>query len=145
VNSGVVVLSVLLALFLLFVMFALFVGSIVVLVKLVRLVFADTDVRLRRRVVLVGAPERVGELESVSAVAGAAGSTVASGGDARDGEPLAVAMWRYRQLLDLGVEPLTAAGAALAGVDTTAVRSLVDHGCSPRLALSILEPDDERD
>lgn len=132
-NLSVVVLSVLLALFLLFVMFALCVCSVVVLVKLVRLVFSGTDTRQRRRVVLVGAPE--------PALAGGASATGASSGGSPGTDPHAVATWRYRQLLELGVEPLTAAGAALAGVDATSVRSLVDHGCSPRLALSILEPD----
>jgi hypothetical protein len=53
-----------------------------------------------------------------------------------------VATWRYRQLLALGADPLTAAAATLAGVDAGEVRSLVERGCPVQLALAIREPDD---
>jgi len=39
-----------------------------------------------------------------------------------------------------GVEPPAAAAAALAGVDASAVRSLVESGCPPLVALRILAP-----
>lgn len=58
---------------------------------------------------------------------------------ARD-ELVPLALWRYDQLVQLELEPLTAAAAALAGVDASAARSLVDRGCPPLLALRILEP-----
>jgi hypothetical protein len=61
--------------------------------------------------------------------------------DAR--EDLDQVVWRFRQLVRLGVDPVTALGASLAGVDCAAVRSLVERGCPAALALSILEPEED--
>lgn len=61
-----------------------------------------------------------------------------------DERPMRLATWRYRELVRLGVEPVAAADAALRGVDAGGVRSLVDHGCEPALAVDILLPDDDR-
>jgi hypothetical protein len=55
-------------------------------------------------------------------------------------ELVPLALWRYDQLMQLGVEPLVAAAAALAGVDASGVRSLVESGCPPLVALRILTP-----
>lgn len=49
--------------------------------------------------------------------------------------------WRYQQLLALGLDPGAAVEASRAGVDTSGVRSLVERGCRPRVALAILQPD----
>jgi len=54
----------------------------------------------------------------------------------------ALAVWRYRQLLQLEVDPLTAAQAALAGIDAASVRSLIELGCPVELALAIVAPDE---
>jgi hypothetical protein len=50
-------------------------------------------------------------------------------------------VWRYRQLLQLDVDPVSAVEASLAGVDAAYVRSLTRRGCPPALALSIATPD----
>ncbi len=52
---------------------------------------------------------------------------------ARETDPVAV--WCYRQLVHLGLDPVTALGATLAGVDSARVRSLVRRGCPPALAV----------
>jgi len=57
-------------------------------------------------------------------------------------EELDPAVWAFQQLVRLGIDPVTALGAALAGVDCAAVRSLVERGCPAALALSILAPDE---
>ncbi len=54
----------------------------------------------------------------------------------------ALAVWRYRQLLQLEVDPLTAAQAALSGIDAASVRSLTELGCPTELALAIVAPDE---
>ncbi len=46
--------------------------------------------------------------------------------------------WRREQLLALGLDADSAEGAAREGVDASSVRSLVERGCPPELALRIL-------
>lgn len=52
------------------------------------------------------------------------------------------AVRRYRQLLELGLDPVTAVGAALAEVDVSALQELLARRCPPELALRILESGD---
>lgn len=100
---------------------ALFVCCIVLVVKIARLVVHDDPPR--------------------PTPAAAAARRRAPSDRGLDAEPAALAVWRYRRLLELELEPVTAAGAALAAVDVASVRALVDGGCPPDLAVSIVARD----
>jgi len=118
----------------------LFVGTIVVLVKVSRRFVA-------REPVAPATP--VPSLAAVGAAGGGAvrpvrlprrgrahASRAPRGPDHRE----ALAVWRYRQLLQLDVDPVAALGASLVGVDAASVRSLTRRGCPPALALAIVAP-----
>lgn len=134
------VLSITLALLVLFAMSALVVGSVVVLVTLVRRFFAapipvpaeaTTRAPTRPPSVAVGAAE---VRPPVTALSNPEGNPA-------EEEPGRLALWRARQLMRFGVEPVTAVEAALCGIDAAGVRSLVARGCRPALAVTILLPD----
>jgi hypothetical protein len=56
-----------------------------------------------------------------------------------DLDALDLVAWRREQLVAAGVEPRAARSAAEAGIDASRVRSLVERGCSPELALRIVD------
>lgn len=117
----------------------LFVGTIVVLVKLARRLAAHEPVEpaVHAPPVAVGATAgRTGPLVRAPRLRRAPASRAACGPDQRE----ALAVWRYRQLLQLDVDPVAALGASLVGVDTSSVRSLTRRGCPPALALAIVAP-----
>lgn len=117
---------------------ALFAGSIFVLGKLVGALGRVRPVEPR--------PRRIQRARTSQPVAAAAGPHGRANErpcpvpppTAPADELAELATWRYRQLLALDVEPLTAVGAALAGTDVSLVRALIEHGCPPELALSIV-------
>lgn len=133
-------LSITLALFVLLAMAALLLVSVTVLVRLVRRFFAaptpavaeaTTCAPARPPSIAVGAAE---VRPSVTAFPKPEGNPA-------EEEPGRLAIWRARQLMRLGVEPLTAVEAALCGIDAAGVRSLIGRGCRPALAVTILLPD----
>lgn len=96
---------------------ALFVGSVVVLAKLARLL---TPAGVERRPRATAAPASAPPPELDLAEAG---------------------VRRYNELLEMGIDPVTAVEAALADVDIPALRGLLERSCPPELALRILEDD----
>lgn len=96
----------------------LFVAGVVAIVRLVRFFARETDRRPQRsRAARAPAAPPPSELEEQ-------------------------AVRRYRQLLELGLDPVTAVGAALAEVDVSALQELLARRCPPELALRILESGD---
>lgn len=120
----------------------LFVGTIVVLVKLTRRLVAREPAASAMHpplpavgVAHAGLTRRIGH---------ATLHAHASPRSARSaGHREALAVWRYRQLLQLDVDPVAALGASLVGIDTAAVRSLTERGCPPDLAVEIVAPAEE--
>src|SRR5438128_19824 len=66
----------------------------------------------------------------------ASGAGPSNSGGLADGER--VLAWRYRQLLELGLDPMSAVELAASTVDLGAMRSLVGRGCPASLASQIL-------
>lgn len=62
--------------------------------------------------------------------------------DGRTSAPMSVFTWRQRQLLDVGFPVALADTLARGGVDLHEILGLVDAGCPPELAASILSPVD---
>jgi hypothetical protein len=58
-----------------------------------------------------------------------------------DGAMESLVVWRYREFLRLHVDPVAAAEASLLGIDASGVRSLIERGCDPTVALRIRAPD----
>jgi hypothetical protein len=119
---------------------AFLVAAVIVVVKLVRRVLPrEASVPVAQaaaaRPLGITTPVRAVSVASAQRTAPALPEPPRGGG-----EDEALACWRYRQLLALGVDPLPAAEAALAGVDSSAVRSLVRRGCPLELALRLVEP-----
>jgi hypothetical protein len=56
-----------------------------------------------------------------------------------DLDALDLVAWRREQLVAAGVQPRAARSAAEAGIDASRVRSLVERGCAPELALRIVD------
>lgn len=118
-------------------------ASVVALAKFAGLV-AHTRDRSRARAPAPSPPAEPARSYAASRAAGSSTVRRDGGGAAvvrspRD-ELVPLALWRYDQLVQLGVEPPAAAAAALAGVDASGVRSLVESGCPPLVALRILTP-----
>ena len=138
-SAGVVSLAMLVGFFALVAILALIVSTIVLIVRFVRRVSANESIN--RRPSIPTRPALAGS--RVRTLVGGPAATVerAVGDGTQATNPASLATWRYGQLLELDVDPITAIGAALAGVDPGSVRALVECGCPPLLALSILEPD----
>jgi hypothetical protein len=142
IGAAAVSLAIAIALVVMVLLLGLFVGCTVLLVKLARLAFSRGAAR---RPTPTGVPARMREAAmSVQTSRRQAAPAAATG---RRVGPAAVDVcaetlltWRYRQLLELELDPVTAAGAALAGTEASAVRALVEHGCPAPLALRILAP-----
>lgn len=120
----------------------LFVGTIVVLVKLTRRFVAREPAtsamhppRPAVTVAQTALTRRLGR-GTRAAHASPRGTRAASHREV-------LAVWRYRQLLQLDVDPVAALGASLGGIDTAAVRSLIGRGCPPDLAVEIVAPAEE--
>jgi hypothetical protein len=119
-------------------------ASVVALAKFAGLVAHTRDRSRARQPAAPPSPAEPAHSYAASSAAGSStvrreGGTAAVVPSPRE-ELLPLALWRYDQLVQLGVEPVTAAAAALVGVDASAVRSLVESGCSPLVALRILAP-----
>ncbi|MGH3003863.1 MAG: hypothetical protein ACRDM1_14580 [Gaiellaceae bacterium] len=132
----------LLAVLVLVTLIAMFAASVVMVARLGRRILGD---RVEQPVAppAPDPPRRIGGLAGASAWGRARPRSQprAGGGQSRSGsrtELEALAAWRYRQLLQVGLDPVTAAEASLAGIDVAAVRGLVERGCSAPLALQIL-------